>query len=64
MLVASHTFDVYKTCLHIVSVFVNWQLVTGLPGTIVWKASAYAELDGKHRDNNLYVAGIASLRPV
>jgi hypothetical protein len=54
MLVTSHTFDVYKTCLHIVSVFVDRQLVMGLPRTIVRKASAYVDLDDKRRDNNLY----------
>ena len=37
-----------------VSVFDDRQLGIGLPWTIVRRASAYAELDGKRRDNNLY----------
>jgi hypothetical protein len=39
------------------SVFDDRQLITGLPGTIVREASAYAELDIKRRDNNLYWFG-------
>jgi hypothetical protein len=54
MLVTSRTFDVYKTCLHIVSMFVDRQLVTGLPRMIVRKALVYVDLDGKRRSNNLY----------
>jgi hypothetical protein len=39
------------------SVFGDWQLVTGLLWTIVQEASAYAELDDKCRDNDLYWFG-------
>ena len=36
------------------SVFIDRQLVTRLPGTIVRGVSAYAELDVERRDNDLY----------
>jgi hypothetical protein len=39
------------------SVFDDRQLVTGLPETFVQGASAYAELDDEHRDNDLYLLG-------
>jgi hypothetical protein len=39
------------------SVLVNRQLVTGLSRTIVRGVSAYGELDGKRRDNDLYWFG-------
>jgi hypothetical protein len=37
--------------------FGDWQLVMGLLGTIVRGESAYAELDDKRRDNDLYWFG-------
>jgi hypothetical protein len=33
------------------------QAIMGLSGTFVRRASAYAELDGERRDNNLYGFG-------
>jgi hypothetical protein len=40
------------------SVLGDRQAVTGLPETMI-RASAYAELDGKRRDNDLYWFGLS-----